>query len=105
MEECIIFTTINDDDLAQQFIGDLLEESLILSATIFSGVRTMYIWEGQMTIDEEFRLMLKARKGNYAAIEKYIMEKHPYQAPEIIKIDAEFGSPDFRQYILSKKQL
>jgi len=90
--------------LAQEFIGELLEEHLILSGCFFP-VRTMFVWEGQMTIDDEFKVILKAREGNYPNIEDYIKEKHPYRAPEIIKLSAEFGSAEFKKFLVSQKRL
>lgn len=104
-DEIIVFTAINDEDLAQEFVQELLQEGFILSGTIFPGVKVMYIWDGQTTIDDEFKIMIKAREGNYNHIEQYIMKKHPYQAPEIIKISASFGSPDFKNFLVSRKKL
>jgi periplasmic divalent cation tolerance protein len=102
--EVIVLTSINEEELAEQILIDLVSDGLILSGNIFP-VKTVFMWEGQITIDEEFKIMMKAREGNYAAIEQYISEKHPYRAPEIIKLDANFGSEAFRKRVTAHKRL
>lgn len=104
-DEIVVFTSINDEDVAQEFVQELLQEQLILSGTIFPGAKVMYVWEGQVTLDTEYKIMLKAREGHYAGIEEYIMKKHPYLAPEIIKFQVSFGSPDFRKFLMGNKKL
>lgn len=103
-EEIIVLCSVNDEDLAQEFISEMLEDQLVLSGSILPG-QVMYIFEGQLTIEGDYKLLLKAREGNYQDIERYIMRKHPYRSPEIIKIAASFGSPEFREFLMSRKTM
>ncbi len=104
MAEILVLTTINDEELAEQILIDLVSEGYILSGSIIP-VKTVFMWEGQIHIDDEFRLLMKAREGYYKEIESYIIEKHPYRAPEVIKIQASFGSEEFRKHLLSNKKM
>jgi periplasmic divalent cation tolerance protein len=103
-EEILVLCSVNDEDLAQEFISDMLEDHLVLSGSILPG-QVMYIFNGQLTIEGDFKLLLKAREGNYTEIEQYIMKKHPYRSPEIVKIPASFGSDEFRRFLMERKTM
>ena len=103
-KEIILFTAINDDDLAEILISELLEAKLIVSGTIFPDVRVMYLWDGKLQEDSEFKLLLKTKEEHYAAVEEHIKKKHPYQFPEIIKINAEFGTASFKQFLTDRSK-
>jgi len=100
--EIIIFTAINDTDLAEEFITNMLEAGLIISGTIFPGTTLMYRWENKINLDEEVKIIIKAKRENYDKIEDYIMHRHPYKMPEMTCIDATFGSDRFREFCRNK---
>ena len=102
MKEYIVFTAINDRDWADEFVSILLERKLIASATFFPEVEVMYMWEDHLTVDTEYKLMMKTYEDKIPAIEEMIANKHPYIAPEIIAFEASFGSADFRLKVADK---
>ena len=101
-EDLIVFTTLNDEDLAQEFVLELLDRELIKSGTIFPGVTTIFRWEKVTHIDNEYKIMLKTHSESYDRIEEYIMEKHPYLAPEIIRIPFQAGSAHFEKHLQAR---
>lgn len=100
--EILVFTTLADRDLAEEYIADMLQLGLIVSGTIFPEVALLYQWEGKLTIDSENKILLKAKADQYPGIEEYIMKKHPYLAPEIIRLDVSFGSDKYKKFIQEK---
>ncbi|MCB1314364.1 MAG: hypothetical protein KDK27_00340 [Leptospiraceae bacterium] len=38
-------------------------------------------------------------------MEKYIIENHHYRAPEVIKVNASFGSDVFKKYLTDNKKM
>ena len=103
-DEILVMTALNDEDLVEEFIVDLLEAGLILSG-VYWPIKVLYQWDGSIHIEEEYKLLLKARADFYDEIENYIIKKHHYKSPEIIKIDAVFGSKVFREHLMSRKTL
>ncbi|MDF3820370.1 divalent-cation tolerance protein CutA [Leptospira sp. 96542] len=101
-DEILVFTTIGDRDMAEEHISEMLELGIIISGTIFPEVELVYMWEGKITVDTENKILLKAKGENYDRIEEYIMKRHPYIAPEIIKLDASFGSPAYKTFVAEK---
>lgn len=102
MSDIVIFTSINDEEKAMDMITEMLMNNLIISGVIFPGVKLMYKWEGKINLDEEYKIMLKAKEEKCCEIENYIAKNHPYLVPEIIKIQASFGSENFWEIIKSK---
>lgn len=60
--DLITFTALNDKDMAEELTRNLLEQNLIRSGSIFPKAQTMYYWEKQLTIDEEYKVMLKTEE-------------------------------------------
>ncbi|TGM32104.1 divalent-cation tolerance protein CutA [Leptospira biflexa] len=101
-EEILVFTTIGDRDMAEEHISEMLEQGIIISGTIFPEVELVYLWEGKITVDTENKILLKTTADKYDAIETYIQKRHPYIAPEIIRMDVSFGSPAYKAFVADK---
>ncbi len=102
-QDLVIFTAINEIDLARDIITDLLEQDLIKSGTIFPDVELMYKWEGTINVDQEIKIMIKTSSDKYDDVEAFIAQKHPYMFPEIVKLEASFGSKKFFRMLESKR--
>ena len=102
MADIIVFTAINELDKAEELITEMLEKDLIISGTIFPEVKLFFKWDGKINIDDEIKIMIKAREENYAKIEEYIQNNHPYLFPELVKIPVTTGSEKFKTF-LSKR--
>ncbi|XDD50835.1 divalent-cation tolerance protein CutA [Leptospira sp. WS92.C1] len=100
--EIIVFTTLSDRDLAEIQLSEMLQAGIIISGTIFPEVTLMYQWEGKIAMDNENKIMIKARSDQYSKIEEFIMKNHPYLAPEIIRLDVSFGSENYKKFIKTK---
>ena len=63
----------------------LVEERLAACVNI-SPVRSCYIWEGKLNLDEEALLIIKTTKSQFEPLQKRILELHSYAVPEIIAL-------------------
>ena len=101
--EILIFTAINDSEMAQDLVTSLLEEGLIISGTLFPGTTLLYKWENKINLEKKKKIIIKAKRENYDRIEEYMMKNHPYKMPEMTSVDASFGSEKFREFCRNKK--
>ncbi len=62
-------------------------------------VTSTYLWEGQLRIDHEFRLLIKTTQASYDAIEAEIMRLHSYDEPAIITVPVTGGSTSYLSWI------
>lgn len=95
----VIFCTCPDAEIAERIAQHLVSEHLAACVNILPGVRSVYLWQGQVESAQEQLLMIKSAKPVYPAIESAIKALHPYEVPEIISLPIEQGSDDYLQWI------
>ena len=99
----LVLVTAPDSDTAEQIAKTLLEKGLAACVNIFSGLRSIYRWEGKIQDDTEVLLMIKTRAD---LIKKHLIpivqKLHPYQVPEIIALPVVGGGQSYLDWILSE---
>lgn len=60
---------------------------------------SVYAWEGKIAKDDEHLLLIKTLPPKYEAVEKYILDHHNYDTPEIVAIDAEKVSAGYLKWL------
>lgn len=95
---CIILTTTNDKQIAEQIASELLENSLTACLQI-DNITSYFKWEGKINSKKEYRIMIKARADNYKEIESVIVKIHNYELPQILKLDIIDGLPEYLKWL------
>ena len=73
---------------AKNIARHLLNKKLIACANIYSGVKSLYRWQGRIAEETEFVLILKTIDKNFGAVKKEVEKIHSYKIPCIVKIPA-----------------
>ena len=97
----VILCTFPNIDTAKQCAHTLVERKLAACVNILPAIMSVYVWEGQVETAQEQLLLIKIPAENYAIIEDFIKQHHPYDVPEIIAFPIERGLPDYLQWITS----
>ncbi len=98
MKAIIIQTTCSDKNQAKKLAKVLLEKRLAACLHL-SNIESFYKWEGEFCNDNEVLLSIKTKKKNFEKIESIIKELHSYDVPEIIAIDVNNISKDYKKFI------
>jgi periplasmic divalent cation tolerance protein len=77
----------------------LVEERLAACVQALPGVRSTYRWEGALEQATETLLLIKTTAARYAALERALSSRHPYELPEILAIDASAGLPAYLRWL------
>jgi periplasmic divalent cation tolerance protein len=89
----ILVTTIDREDKARALARAALAERLAACVQIFP-IASHYAWKGEYCEETEFRLEMKCRAEDYAALADLTRRLHSYETPEILRIDvAETDAP------------
>lgn len=82
---CLVQTTIDDENRAEEMAKTLVERKLAACVQI-ATVTSHYVWKGAPAREKEFLLSAKARVADFAVVAAAIGELHSYETPEIIAL-------------------
>ncbi len=80
---CIVQTTVDSESLGAAIARALLEQKLAACVQI-TPICSHYIWRGDLTQAPEWRLDIKGRAVDFAAIAAAIRALHSYEVAEIV---------------------
>jgi periplasmic divalent cation tolerance protein len=98
----IVVTTVDSEAKAEGIAQEMIDRRLAACVQI-SPVRSFYVWNGRTEDAREFRLDMKICAGNYDALEAAIKAMHPYETPEILRIDIAGGYGPYLDWLADPK--
>ncbi len=99
MDTQLIITNLPNRDVALTIATRLVESGLAACVNIMAPCTSVYNWRDTLETAEEIPLLIKALKQNYSAIEREIVELHPYELPEVIAVPLTDGLPQYLNWI------
>ena len=97
-EYTIVITTCPNDEQATRLAAALLEKKLAACVQT-SNIISTYRWKGGVETEKEVRLMIKAKRSDYDAIEAFIKSTHSYETPEVLALPVIAGSQSYLDWI------
>jgi len=98
MVYAVIISTTDSKSVALEISSSILKSGLSPCVQI-DVVDSYFKWEGEIKSAKEYRLMVKAKKSNYQAIEQLILQAHNYELPEVLQLDITGGSDRYLKWI------
>ena len=95
----VVLCTCPDEASAAGIATALLAAGLAACVNRIPGVRSMYLWEGQVRDDAEVLLVIKTRTARYPALEAFILARHPYENPEIVGMPVMVGAASYLDWV------
>ncbi|MFW2367180.1 MAG: divalent-cation tolerance protein CutA [Desulforhopalus sp.] len=80
----IVTTTLESQKEAEHLAKRLVDDRLVACAQVSGPITSFYRWQGEVESATEFTLSMKTTRQGYPALEKRLIELHPYDLPEII---------------------
>jgi periplasmic divalent cation tolerance protein len=94
----IVLTTASNPAEAAK-IAQVLLNSKLAACIQINQIKSYYIWQGRINIDDEQQLLIKCQTQDFAKVQDCIKENHSYETPEIIQIPITDGSPEYFKWI------
>lgn len=91
----IVFSTTPSLAVAENLAEELLNQRLCVCVNIFPGIRSHYLWQGQIEKAEECLMMIKCLQGKITALSSTLKNLHPYEVPEIVAISPTAVLPEY----------
>jgi periplasmic divalent cation tolerance protein len=95
---CIVMTTVADAEQAKALARAVIEARLAACAQIFA-ISSCYRWDGKIVEDGEQMILFKTLTDRYSALEAFLIERHPYEVPEIVRLPADGVSGKYRDWL------
>ena len=94
----LILTTFGTAVAAEACGKQLVSTGLAACAQLEGPIRSIYSWQNEVQIEEEFRLLLKTSPAQAAHCQAALEQLHPYELPEIVLLDAT-ASPAYAAWV------
>ncbi|WP_455202688.1 divalent-cation tolerance protein CutA [Kaarinaea lacus] len=98
-EICLVLSTCPNQDVAESIAVMLVENKLAACVNIVPGLTSVYEWQGNIEKSQEHLLIVKTRSTAFHAVETAILDRHPYELPEIISIPLNNGLANYLSWI------
>ncbi|MBC7980819.1 MAG: divalent-cation tolerance protein CutA [Armatimonadetes bacterium] len=82
----LVFCNFPDPGTASEIAGELIEKGFAACVNLLPGIESIYRWEGELRKEAEVLAIFKVSAGKFPELERELLEKHPYEIPEIIGI-------------------
>jgi periplasmic divalent cation tolerance protein len=80
-------------------ISKVLVENKLAACVQISKIESFYIFKDNFCNDKEILLSIKTKKENFKKVQSQIKELHSYDVPEIICVNIENVSKDYKKFI------
>ena len=97
----IVLTTYPDLDSAKEAARKIVEKELAACVSIIKIEESVYRWKGEVKSGNEYLLFIKTTKKAYLQLETFIKQKHTYELPEVIMLEAKGGCKHYLEWISS----
>jgi periplasmic divalent cation tolerance protein len=98
-DSIVILVTAGSEAEAETIAKALVEEQLAACVNILSPIRSIYRWQGKVTEEREWLLLIKTRVERFAAVEFRVKALHSYQVPEVIALPIVAGAEGYLRWL------
>ncbi len=100
-QPCIVLSTTNSQESAIKIAQYLLNNHIAACVSLLPEMKSVYLWKGNVTEDKEILLLIKSTIGNQQALFDAIKEIHPYEIPELIRLDPNQVEDNYLQWLVN----
>ncbi len=95
----IVFATTQTELEAENLAKKIVEAKLAACVQVLPKMKSFYFWDEEVKHEHEHLILIKTLENKFAELEKYILENHSYDLPEIIAIEAEKVSEKYLKWV------
>jgi periplasmic divalent cation tolerance protein len=95
----VLLSTVDTRSAAETLARTLVERRLAACVNVIDGVVSTYRWQGEVSVDSEFLLVIKTHAERYDDLCLAIRELHQYDQPELIALPVVAGDPGYLDWL------
>jgi periplasmic divalent cation tolerance protein len=94
----VVLTTTGSQQEANR-LSELLVREKLAACVQSLPITSTYTWDGHLTQDSEWLLLIKTRSEIFKELESFILANHSYDTPEIIQLPVEAGYSGYLAWV------
>ena len=94
-----VLVTAPDIRTARDLAKAAVRARLVACANLIPKIESHYWWQGKIESSAEILIVFKTTKVKLKALEKLIVEKHPYDTPEFIALPIAAGNKRYLEWL------
>lgn len=95
----LVLVTAPNEEVGAELVRRLVEERWIACGNLIPGLRSIYRWEGAIEDGAEVLLLLKSSARLFEGLRQRVVELHPYECPEVLRVDVAAGHAPYLKWI------
>ncbi|MEC8473630.1 MAG: divalent-cation tolerance protein CutA [Planctomycetota bacterium] len=95
----LIITTVDSESDVEKITKRFLEKRLAACIQVDPKIKSYYHWKGRIVSAEEHRMVIKTTSSKWLAAKKLLSKIHPYDLPEITKIEPVICSKGYADWV------
>ena len=99
----IIMTTTDSQEDANR-LAELLVTQQLAACVQSTPITSTYTWQGELTRESEWLLLIKTRADRYDAIQEALLKIHSYETPEILQVPITDGSSAYLAWLSAQTE-
>ena len=100
-----VTTTCGCQETARELARKLIDERLAACVQITGPIESVYRWEGQVRVDQEWKCTIKSLSSAADHLIQFISSHHPYEVPEILVQPVVASSASYADWVRTEVQL
>jgi periplasmic divalent cation tolerance protein len=100
-EPIVVLMTAASEAEAERIAEMLVGKRLAACVQVLPGMKSIYVWQGEVQRDREVLLLAKATRANFDELEREVRAIHSYATPEIIALPMAAASEPYLKWLIS----
>ena len=98
MRVLVVLSTTPDKKSARKIARVLIQKKLAACVSFVPSLESLYRWKGKIESVSEVLVIAKTSQSKWKALQKAMLEIHPYEVPEILCLSASRGSAGYLRW-------
>lgn len=95
-----VYTTVENASQAAALANQVIEQKLAACVQC-EEVKSTFFWHGQIENVVEIRVMFKTTQSQYAALENFLKQNHPYELPAIFALPVCQAEKSYQDWVVA----
>lgn len=103
-DKILVLNTCSSEDEAERLARLLVDRRLAACVSIVPRIRSVYRWKGAVESTEEWLLLIKSSRPQFAQLRAAVEGAHSYQVPELLALPVVDGAASYLEWMQANLQ-